>query len=285
MVLGFLLSVLSLASINFLLGLAIVVVYKGTRVLNFALLGTLVLTSYVALSVAKNFGLVWGLVAGLVISVPLGVLCYVLALRPFLGRPPYVALLATLAIGLLLEALTIFIWQGATNVLPYHDRELFRLGDAVILKSHLLIWAVGLGVGLLYSVLYRMSALGLQLRAVADKPLLSQQRGISVQRILTMAMVGCTVIGYAAAILLGLRTGISPGLSNGALRGLVVAMVGGVDSALGTVLAAVTLGVLEAGVATYQPQLAEVVIYVALLIVLLVRPWGLFGTREELDRV
>ena len=277
-------DVATLASINFLLGLGIVTVYKGTRILNFALPGVILATAYLTVTVASHAPLVVALAAGALTAAGLGALTFYVGILPILGRPTYVGILTTVSIGFMLESIVTIIWKVEIRNLNLPSTS-FTLGDRLVSSDQAIMWMAALGAGILFGIVYRYTRVGLWLAATADKNLLARQRGIPVMRVLLASFVIAALLGYVVALLLGARQGITMALGSAALRGLVVALVGGLDSVLGAALAAVLLGIVEAWVVQTDPRLATVVPYMVLLAVLVWRPWGLLGTPEELERV
>jgi branched-chain amino acid transport system permease protein len=146
-----------------------------------------------------------------------------------------------------------------------------------------------LTVAVVFAVLlscYAFYKAGKQMRAVAENSLLASQRGINIHYSNAIAWgMGVCLTGIAA-ILFGHNYAISLEMGRIGFVAFVVAVVGGLDSVKGAILGGFIVSLVELGTATYvHPRLTEVVPYIILLIVLIFRPWGLFGTEEEIERV
>jgi len=280
----FVIDAATLASINFLLGLAIVTIYKGTRIINFALPGVMLFTAYLTVTVSGLMPLPLALLLGLGVAALLGAATFYLGIYPILGRPTYVGILTTVAIGFMLESIVTIVWKaGIVNLdLP---SATFSVAGQSIRSAEAAIWATAVIVGAAFGILYRYTRLGLWLAATADNSLLARHRGIPVLVVLLLSSMVAAALAYAVGLLLGARLGVTMALGSTALRGLVVALVGGLDSVPGAALAAIILAVIESAVVIHDPRLATVVPYVVLLFILVWRPWGLLGTYEEVERI
>jgi len=281
-------SIIVLASIYALLGAGFVIVYKASRILNFAHAEIVMLGGYFAVTVAA-------FIPGSLTALPivlcgcffLGMIVYVLLIRPLAGYSVLSAIILTVAVGVVLNAVTVFLWRGEMEVIPFGWRAYFSLPGNIRLSS-IEITTVGI-VALFFTVIgffYRFSKTGLQMRATAENPLLAAQRGIRIYRISGIAWgIGFAAAGLAA-MLLGINYTVSLQMGSISIAAFVVALVGGLDSLWGTIPAALIIAATEQLTITYvNPRLAEAIPFIILLIVLMFKPWGLFGTKEELERV
>jgi len=124
------------------------------------------------------------------------------------------------------------------------------------------------------------------MRAAAEDSRLAAYRGTNIHLLFALAWGIATAIAMYTSALYSFNQQLNPNLSEVALRGLAVALVGGMDSIKGTVPAALLIAALEIVMQRYvSPQASEAVPFFALVLVLLVRPWGLFGTKEAIDRI
>ena len=304
---------LSLAAIYALLALGFVIIYKSTQVLSFAQPALLLFGAYTAAYVSVTLGLgFWvGLAAGLVFTAGLGAASERIALRPMVGKPVFAAAILTIGlditvrvvvndlIGVNVRAVGTPVADGfGAPTLPWPS-EPIRLGSADGIGGVVIQWravvlvltAVVLVVALM--VFFRKSRLGLAMRASALDQEVAQAQGVDVGRVFSTAWVFGGFLAAVAGVLGATSfTGLTQSNYVVALKALPAIVVGGLDSIAGAVVGALIIGLVEAFTSTYQAQYAawlggnfsQVVPYVVMLIVLLVRPYGLFGT-EEAERV
>ena len=132
----------------------------------------------------------------------------------------------------------------------------------------------------------RFGRWGMRMRAAGQNPLLAAQRGVNLHAIYALAWGLSTLTGSIAGMLIALDSGLDQSMVVIGLKAFAPALVGGLDSLLGALIGAVIVAGAEVLAIHYvDPLLSDVVPFLVLLAALIVRPWGLFGTREELDRV
>ncbi len=286
---SFLVSVIVLGCIYAVLAVGFVVIYKSSRVLNFSYADVAVMLSYLSITIV---GLIPGppfisLATVLVISFFFGLGAYRFLIRPMAGQPIFSIIILTVAFGIVIQSVTILIWHGDTETIPLGWRAYYSLGYGIRISGVeivIFITAIVFYVGLLF--FYRHSKIGWQMRATAENIVLAAQRGINVYSVTGLSW-GVGIFATAvAAMLLGSYSAVSLQMGHIAIKAFVVALVGGLDSIGGSIPAAFLIALVELGANTYiNPRLADAIPFMIMLIVLLVRPWGLFGTKEEIERV
>jgi branched-chain amino acid transport system permease protein len=148
-----------------------------------------------------------------------------------------------------------------------------------------LVAANALAYGALFLFL-QFGRWGVRMRAAGQNPLLAAQRGINLHAIYALAWGLSTLTGSTAGMLIALDSGLTSSMATIGLKAFPVALVGGLDSLLGALLGAgIVAGAEILSIQYIDPLLSDVVPFLVLIVALVVRPWGLFGTREELDRV
>jgi branched-chain amino acid transport system permease protein len=211
-----------------------------------------------------------------------GILLEMVAVRKFAQQSTSVSwVLSTLAIGIIIEDVAQFIWGPEEHVLPSPvGEEMVRiLGSGVFLKELILIPAVGISL-ILLTLFYFKSHWGLWLRATADNRLGTNLMGINSNYIVAIAF---GISGILAGLGGGLMSPIyavyvSMGMALG-LKAIAVAIVGGLNSAKGIVIAGLSLGIMEVLVAYISPEFRDMVIYLVVILILFVKPTGLFGKK------
>jgi branched-chain amino acid transport system permease protein len=287
---------LSLASIYALLALGFVIIFKSTQVLSFAHPALMIFgayfVSYFAVTVGINFWL--ALLIGVVLTALLGAAIERFTLRRLVGKPLFS--LAILTIGLDISIRVVVNNLIGVNLRGVGDPWGFasiHWGGVVIEQRvvAMFITAVIAAVGFL--AFFKFTRVGLAMRATASDQEVAMAQGISVHRIFALAWI----LGGALAAVAGMFAASgAAGLSQNnwivALKALPAIVVGGLDSVHGAIVGALIIGLAEGYSATYQAHylpwlgtnFSQVVPYLVMLIVLLIKPYGLFGT-EEVERV
>lgn len=278
-------------SIYALLALGFVIIYKSTQVLSFAQRGLTVLGAFWGVYFATVLDLDFWLAAPLAVALAalIGVAIERVMLRPMVGKPVFSV--AILTIGLDIVLIVVAIDLIGTDIRSVDDPwgiGRLTVGDLVILQKDLAaIVAAAVVVALLLGF-FRFSRFGLAMRATAADQEVSLAQGITVTRVFASAWAIAAALAALAGILLGAGTGVTGAIGTKAIRALPAAVVGGLDSITGAIVGGLLIGLLEAYTVVYQGDYLEflggnlqnVVAWVAMFVVLLVRPYGLFGTRE-----
>jgi branched-chain amino acid transport system permease protein len=281
-----------LAAIYALIACGYVLVYRVSRVLNLAHGELMMLGAYMLMVTAAQFSSYWPLaiLAEVGLSLLTGVLVYLFLMRKMTGEMVLAAVLTTVALGVLLRGVMVLVWsaqqQYPAQALGVANTSIALPGGARIsFFSALLILTTALVYGALLSFL-RFGRWGIRMRAAGQSPLLAAQRGINLHAVYALAWGLSTLTGSLAGILLALDSGLDQTMAIIGLKAFPAALVGGLDSLVGALLGSLIVAAAEVLLIHYvDPLLSEVVPFLVLIAMLVVRPWGLFGTREELDRV
>jgi len=285
-------NIMVLAAIYALIACGYVLVYRVSRVLNLAHGELMMLGAYLLLATASLFAgnPLTALAAALGLSLVVGILVYVLLMRKMTGEMVLAAVLATVALGVLLRGAVILVWsaqqQYPAQALGLANPPLELPGGARISTcAALLIVATAVVYAALF-VFLRFGRWGVRMRAAGQSPLLAAQRGINLHAVYALAWSLSTLTGSVAGMLIALDSGLTGTMVVIGLKAFPAALVGGLDSLLGALAGALIVASAEVLLIHYvDPLLSDVVPFLVLIAMLIVRPWGLFGTREELDRV
>ena len=267
-----------------LIALGFVLVYKGTRVINFAMGEFMMIGAYLFWTFAVPLKLDWWFALALTVAGIALVAAVVerLVLRPLSGQPTISIVMATIGLAGLLHGLAEGIWGGKDLALPQIlPRKPLLLGD-VMLQGQVL-WSFVIAVGLIaaFTAYFRFSRNGVAMRAAASDPVTAYAMGIDVRRTSRLTWIFAGVTGAVAGIIVASMTSLTPSLGNVALGVLAVIILGGLDSIAGAIIAGLIVGWLESITVMLFGGLArDVVPYVVVLVILMVRPYGLFGTRD-----
>jgi branched-chain amino acid transport system permease protein len=285
-------NIVVLASIYALIACGYVLIYRVSRVLNLAHGELMMLGAYLVLMTASLFSghPTMALAAAVILSLTVGALVYVFLMRKMTGEMVLAAILTTVALGILIRGLVVLFWsaqqQYPAQALGLANPSLVLLGD-----GHISLWSAVLVLtniavyGLLFAFL-RFGRWGMRMRAAGQNPLLAAQRGINLHSVYALAWSLSTLTGALAGILMALDSGLTNSMPIIGLKAFPAALVGGLDSLAGALVGALIVAAAEVVLIYYvDPLLSDVVPFLVLVAMLIVRPWGLFGTREELDRV
>ncbi len=278
-----------------LIVLGFVVIYKATGVINFAQGGLLLLGAYLAYNASQTWGLPFALAVLVAMAggALVGLVVEFLILRRMVGQPTFAVIMITIGLLYVIEEVATSIW-GAGNLNlgdPWGLQSVDAGGVVIQVKD---LWTIGLAAAVLlaFFALFRYSRVGVAMRATALDPEAALAQGISARRIFALSWA----IAGAVAALAGVTAAsgsaqLQPTLSILALAAFPAMILGGLDSPGGAVIGGLLIGVAQTMAAGYQvnvldrlPWLGDgfdtVLPYVVMVLILLVRPYGLFGSKE-----
>lgn len=275
-----------------LVALGFVVIYRATGVINFAQGGFVLLGAYFA----YNFHVTWGLpfYAAMVLAVlagaVTGALVEALILRRMVGEPVFAVIMITIGLLFVLEQAASSIWGfDSLNLGDPWGVKTVKRGDFVFAHrdlATLVLAAVVLGAFFLY---FRYSSMGLAMRATALDPEAALAQGISARKVYAISWAVAGGVASVAGITVAAGSAaLSPQVNLIALVAFPAIILGGLDSPGGAVLGGIIIGITQSLTAGYQPEHAAwlgnnfhlVMPYVVMVLILMVRPYGLFGTKE-----
>lgn len=274
-----------------LFAIGLVLIYKASSVPNLAQGGLTMVGAYVVLALARDIGLpLWvAIPVAAVAMFGLGVGIERVALRRLAGRPIVMILMMTLGIDIFLRGTTLAIWGGTSRSVELGvGYDPLFIGDVLISRIHLVGAAVALVLFVVFVLFFR-SRQGIRLRAIADDYMASWSVGISVERGVGLSWGLASIVAVAAGVIWGEVQGVDQSLSLLLLKGLTVAVLGGLDSIFGAVLAGLILGILENVGSTYLDPFVgggsrDLIVAAVLILTVMLRPHGLFG-RQDIERV
>src|SRR4051795_11481974 len=267
--------------------LSLVLIWRSTRILNFAQAGMLMVTTFIAWALIDHGAGYWlAFFAALACGLALGAVIERVLIRPVEGAPPLNAIIVTLGLLVLLQAGAGMIWGGNPKSFPpAFSIAGYRIGGRAVLFSPFDLFTVlvvaALMIGLV--LLFRRTTLGLQMRAAAFEPEVSRLLGVRVARMFTAGWALASLAGSLAGLLVAPAAFVAPTNFDPVLVfGFTAAVLGGLESPPGALVGGVLLGLALSYVSGYLG--AETVTLGALVIlvaVLMVRPNGLFAHERE----
>ena len=274
-----------IGSLYALVAASIVLVYKATHVVSLAHGQLVAFGALFFWLFLGGLGLpFWmGLIPAFFLTALLGLLIERLTLRPLIGQPLIAAFLMTFAIFIALEGVFVLYLKGQTRALPaFLPEGNLDISGLSIPINQLISFFVAILLFAAVSLIFKFTKLGLGMRATAEDHRLAQSTGITVRNIFSYIWILSAVVAAVAGIATANVMDIYYMLPYIGINGLIVAICGGLDSLLGALVVGLLLGVVEnVGAAYLDPIVGggvkDVVGYVVLLLVLLIKPYGLFG--------
>jgi branched-chain amino acid transport system permease protein len=280
-------STVILAALLTLISLSWVIVYRTTAVLNFAVGQYAIVGSYFVFAILSRAHVAWGLAAAisLACSAALGAFTYFGLLRPLTARPLWAPVILTMGIAFMLDALFSMIWGDQIIFLPLPTtNRTFHLGHGALVNVNDLL-TLGAAVVTFLAVLafMRRTRVGVQMQAAAELPLLASQGGINVDVMFAMGWALSALVAAIGGIAYTLNAPLVPGAVSIGLLGLAPALLGGLDSVEGVVAGSIVAALVSNIASLYLGGGAmDAAAAVLVLVVLLIRPQGLFGIRSVL---
>ena len=283
---------LVVGSVYAMIALGFVLIYKSSGVINFAQGEVLLMGAYVCmwLTVDVQMPFAVAFLVTLGFAVVLGFAIERVCLRPMIGEPILSVIMLTIGLSAILRGLIVILWGTDTRVFP----EIFPAAPVelgFVKVSQVYVWSLGLSVVFLgvFSLFFKYTNIGIAMRATADDQTAALAMGISVKRVFAITWAIAAVVASVGGILLGQINGINLSLAHFGLKVFPVVILGGLDSVPGAILGGFIIGVLESLSSGYLDPVfgggvREVAPFVLLVIVLMVKPYGLFG-QVRIERV
>ena len=272
-----------------LVALGIVLVYKSSSVFNFAQGALVMLAAYAVWAASRVTGVAGGVIVAALGMAILGVGIERVALRRMIGQPLAMALMLTLGLEILLRGLGPAVWGADTKRFEsgLSEAPLF-IGPILINRTYVAGGIAALSLLVLFLLFFR-TRLGITLRAVSDDQVASWSVGISVERSVALSWVLAALAATVAGTFWAAVQGVDWSISLLLIKATAVAILGGLDSLGGVVIAGVAVGVIESVVSGYVDPIVgggtkEIVALTLILLTILVKPHGLFG-REIIERI
>ena len=277
-------AILALAALGFVL------IYKATEVINFAQGQFLVIGAFMIYNAHVTWGLPWPLaiLLALAASVLLGVAIERVILRPLVGEATLSVIMVTIGLAAALFALDLLIWGGSPRPGPdFMPKGRVTLPSGAVVGTNLLMAVVvSAVVFILVGLFFQKSRHGVAMRAVADDQQAAMVQGISVNRIFALSWALAAASGVIGGLLLAnISNNTSTDLEAFAVLVFPVVIVGGLDSIIGTLAGGVIVGLVKSFSSFYfKGGIDEIIPFIVLVFILLVKPYGLFG-QVRIERV
>jgi len=269
-----------------LIGVGIVIICKAPDVFNFAVGTLMTLGALICVSLITQLHLPFWLAvpATLVIAGIIGILIERVGLRPLLSQPVLSLVMATLAIESILRGMMLMVWTGYTISFPrglFPGKTIF-IGPLFISHEFLIAFVVAFISFALVGLFFYKTHTGLKMRVTAESHDVAMSLGVNITTIFAFAWMLAIMVGTLAGIIIGNRLGLQVIITSSmAFKALPAIMFGGLDSVAGAIIGGLVVGVLEKMAGGYiDPKIAEITPYIILLLILMIRPEGLFGLKR-----
>ena len=283
--LQFTLSGLSFGMIYAAIALSLVLIWRGTRILNYAQGGMAMLTTYISYTVISHTGNYWeGFAVALAAGLAIGAVLERTVVRPTEAKPPLNAVIVTIGLLIFLEGLAGIIYGGQYKSFPpAFSINTLHAGSVPlgVSRNDVFVAAAVLGAATALALVFNYTRVGLRLRATAFDGTVARLLGIRVGRVLTLGWAIAGLVGALAGLLVTPSTFLYPNSMDAVfVLGFTAAVIGGLDSPVGAIVGGLILGVLLNYVGGYLgSDLVSLFGLAALVVVLMVRPAGLFSTK------
>lgn len=284
-VIQLLISGISQGCVYGLIALGFVLIYKATEMVNFAQGDMMMLGAYVAFSYINLAGLpyYWGVLATVLTMALVGILIERALLRPMIGEPPFAVLMITIGLGFILRACAGIAWGNDTKTIsnPFTGSVL-RFGDISIGYENLAIIGGTVVLCVALYLFFRFTRLGIAMQAASQNQLAAYYVGIPVKRIYSLVWAMSAAIAAVAGVLVAPVSLVEPVMGFIGVKAFAAAIVGGFGSLPGAIVGGLLVGIVEQFAGLYLPTgFADTSAYVILLLMLFIRPEGIFATMQR----
>jgi branched-chain amino acid transport system permease protein len=281
---------ISLGLLYALSALGFVMIFKSSSVLNFAH-GELVAIGaflFLVLSAWAKLPIVIAFALTLVGSFALGFIIERFFLRPLIGEALIEVIMLTVGLAAMFRGLMLFVFGGDIHSYPQFLPEglSLQLGAVSVPSVYVATFIIGILFLIIFGVFFKYSSQGIYMRSVAGNQSAALSLGVHVRRVFALSWAIAALVCAMSGIVLGILNGVNVhNLSAIGLKVFPVVILGGLDSIGGAILGGIIIGVLETFTGGYvSSSLREIIPYVVLVVILMVRPYGLFGL-VEIERV
>jgi branched-chain amino acid transport system permease protein len=286
--LNLLMSGLVIGSLYGLIAMGFAIVYRATGMVNFAVGEVMMLIAYISFNLSQipQLGFVGLLCTTIPIAMVLGLFIERIFIRPMLGEPMFSRVMVTIGLAVVIRSVVILFWgvEPKAYARPLGD-DIIRFGELALYPGQIFSLVV-LGVlCILMALFFRHSRIGIAMRATSNNETTALLMGINVKQISAISWLLSSTFAAFAGLAFCLMFSLEPEISQMGLRGFPASILGGLDSVVGGAFGGLVIGVAENLAGGYLGRgLKEIAGFVLIVLVLMVKPYGLFGQRE-IERV
>ncbi len=270
-----------------LVALGFVLIFKSSQVMNLAYGWVITILAYLLYQFMEP----WNLPAYvaipiiMVVGAVLGVLLERFAIRPLMGQSFLAILMMTLMAGTVLHGVQVLLWPARDWSIPFAPQGLWHLGPLRLLPAPTVSFLVALAVFVVLVLVFQYTKLGLSMRVVAADHEVAQSLGIRVNRMFSLSWAVSGAFAAFCGVLLGMVFGVTVALADAGIgKGMVILLVGGLTSIPGALVGGLLIGLSEQLGGYWWGDVREIVPWIFMMIILLLRPQGLFG-QKRIERI
>lgn len=286
--LNLLVSGVIIGSLYGLIAMGFAIVYRATGMVNFAVGEVMMVTAYISYNLAQvpGLGFLGVMAVTLPVSMLLGWVIERLFIRPMLGEPMFSRVMVTIGLAVVIRSLVILIWGVEPKPYPrLLGDEVIRFGEMALYPGQIFSFVLLAVLCVVMWAFFQHSRVGIAMRATSNNETTALLMGINVKRISGMAWALSALFSAAAGLAFCMMFALEPEISQMGLRGFPATILGGLDSVVGGALGGLIIGIAENMAGGYLGRgLKEIAGFVLIVLVLMVKPYGLFGQRE-IERV
>jgi branched-chain amino acid transport system permease protein len=264
------------------------IIYRATGMVNFAQGEVMMLIAYMSYTFASIPGITFIPLLGIVLAaaIVLGLLIEWVFIRPMLGEPMFSRVMVTIGLAVVIRSVVILIWGVEPTAFPRpFGNEVIRFGELALYPGQIFALGSLATLSLAMWLFFRRSRVGIAMRATSNNETTALLMGINVKRISAIAWALAAVFAAFSGLAFCLMFSLEPEISQMGLRGFPATILGGLDSVVGGAFGGLVIGVVENLAGGYLGRgLKEIAGFVLIVVVLMIRPYGLFGQRE-IERV
>lgn len=270
-----------------------VLIYKSTQVVNFAQGEFLLVGAWICWWVVTDLGLPFyiGFPVSLVFMFVFGILLQVVVLRPLIGEPIISIIMVTVGLGLFFQALMSWMFGVfAKPFPPIFPTRAVNIGGLNVESAYLMSLAISVLIMGGFAWFFKFTSMGLAMRATAFNQQVAQSLGVSVKQVFALSWAISAMVSTVAGVVMGIVNGVSSSIAFIGIKVFPAVIVGGLDSIVGAVIGGIIIGLLENTAEFVDGQwlnignMFRIAPFYALIIILMIKPYGLFGTRD-IERV
>ena len=273
--------------------MAFVLIYKSSLVVNFAQGEFLLVGAWACWWLLAKFSLPFYLafIFTLIFMTIFGILIQIIILRPLIGEPIISIIMVTIGLSIFFQAL--MNWMFGVFVEPFpkiFENESFNLFGLQVQTVYIMSGLISFFIMISFAVFFKISRLGLAMRATAFDQQAAQSLGVSVKQVFSAAWGISAIVSAVAGIVFGIVNGISSGIAFMGIKVFPAVILGGLDSVLGAILGGLVIGLLEHAAHYLDVQylnlgnMIRIAPFYVLLVILMIKPYGFFGTKD-IERV
>lgn len=285
-------SGIALGCLYALIAVGFVLILKATDILNFAQGEVIMLSAFICYFLVTTFHLPFllailftGIIAGL-----MGILTERLVLRPMLGEPVFAVVMVTIGLSIFLRSMAGILFGHNNLVFPSpFPKEAVKMGGIVLSQTEIWIMLATFVLIIVFFFFFKYSRMGLAMRGTADDQDVALLMGISVKQVFALIWAVSFVTAAVSGVFLANIMVINLGLSFVAISAFPAIILGGLESIPGAIIGGLAIGIIENLAGGYLDQIVgggvkDVTPFLVLFLVLMIRPYGLFG-KKEIERV